>query len=132
MSIVVTNAGKAQALSYLVGKDNTVETLYLKLYSNDVTPANTSAATSFTEVASANGYASIELDPADWTVVEGQAAYPEITWDFTGAAGNIYGYYVVTGTSNTVILAERFSNSPYNVANDGDELKLTVVLNLTN
>lgn len=132
MSLIITNPGKALALSYLTAKDTTVEKLFLKLYSNDTLPDVTSAATSFTQVTTANGYTSVELSGANWNIVDGQAAYPEITWNFTGAIGNIYGYYVVTESSDVAVFAERFANAPFIVSTTGDSLKLTVILNLTN
>jgi len=130
MAIVITNDGKAQALSYLISKDTSVENLYLKLYSNDATPDATSSATTFTEVSTSYGYSSTQLTGTNWTVVNGQASYPQITWNFTGNLGNIYGYYVVNELSNKVVFAERFESGPYNVANNGDIVRISLTLNL--
>lgn len=129
MSLQITDAAKGLALSYLVGKDTTVESLVLKLYSNDYTPDEDSTSVDFTEVTTGNGYASETLTGSSWILNGKSVSYPTFTWGFTGNKGNIYGYYVVTSTSNTVVFAERFPGAPYNVANNGDSIAVT--LNLT-
>ena len=128
MAIVLTDSGRQKALEYLVGKDSTTEPLILKLYSNDLTPEDDDVTELYTEV-TGNGYAPKALDIANWSIAAGSAVYPQQTWTFTGAAGAIYGYYVVLATSGSLIFAERFSGAPYTVANNGDTIKVT--LNVT-
>lgn len=129
MALQITDAAKGLALSYLVGKDTTVEDLVLKLYSNDYTPDEDSLSTDFVEVTSGSGYSSQSLTGSSWIVNGKSVSYPTHTWSFTGSIGNIYGYFVSTSTSNVVLFSERFPNAPYNVANNGDSISVT--LNLT-
>lgn len=128
MAIIITDVGKQKALEYLVGKDATTETLILKLYSNDNTPDTDDLVGLYTEV-TGGGYTSKQLTIADWVITAGSASYPQQTWTFTAATGSIYGYYVVSATSNELIFAERFSGAPYTVATNGDIIKVT--LNIT-
>jgi hypothetical protein len=106
-----------------------VESVVLKLYSNDYAPDEDSTSTDFIEVTSGNGYASQSLTGSSWIVNGKSVSYPTHTWSFTGSKGNVYGYYVSTTSGNTVLFAERFPNAPYNVANNGDSISVT--LNLT-
>lgn len=129
MAILLTDSGKQKALEYLVGKNTTTESLILKLYSNDYTPDIEDTLDDYVEVTTANGYAAKGLSLAQWSVAAGSAVYPQQTWTFTGAAGNIYGYYAISSLANEVIFAERFSGAPYTVATNGDTIKVT--LNLT-
>lgn len=125
MSLIITSAGKTQALSYLVGKDTTVQNLTLKLFSNNVTPGSDFTPSSFVEV-TGGGYASVSLTGSTWTVDNSAAVYPQQTWTFTGAAGNVYGYYVTTADNTAVIFAEKFDDGPYNVATNGDIIRVTL------
>lgn len=129
MAIVITDTGKQKALEYLVGKDTTTESLILKLYSNNYTPQMEDTADLYTEV-TGNGYTSKALTTSDWSIAAGDALYPQQTWTFTGAAGAIYGYYVVSATSGDLIFAERFSDAPYTIAVDGDIIKVTLSITL--
>jgi len=128
MAIVITDTGKQKALEYLVGKDTTTESLVLKLYSNNYTPTVDDTSTLYTEV-TGNGYTSKALTTSDWSVAGGEAFYPQQTWQFTGAAGAVYGYYAVSATGGDVIFAERFSDAPYTIATSGDTIRVT--LNIT-
>jgi hypothetical protein len=131
MALVIPSTGKEKILKYLLGVTTTVETLQLKLFSNNVEPDAASTASIFTSPTVANGYNTKTLTPSSWTISGGSAQYPQQTWTFTGAVGNIYGYYVVTSTSNDLILAEKFSNAPYNVQSNGDVINVTIGINLS-
>jgi hypothetical protein len=133
MAIVFTNAGEAIALRNIVN-NQPPQTLVIKLYSNNRTPTKLDTATDYTEVIGF-GYSSQTLTTSSFTFVEGDpstAAYPQITYSFTGAAGNVYGYYVVQQVSGTLMFANRFSNAPINIANNGDEIRITLTLQLNN
>ena len=131
MAILLTDAGKQKALEYLVGKNTTTESLILKLYSNNYTPDIEDTLDDYVEVTIANGYAAKGLSLAQWSVAAGSAVYPQQTWTFTGAAGNIYGYYAISSVSNEVIFAERFPDGPYIINTNGDVLKVTLNIVLT-
>lgn len=125
MSLIITSAGKTQALSYLVGKDTTVQNLTLKLFSNNVTPNVEFTPADFVEV-TGGGYTSLALTGSSWNVDSSSAAYPQQTWEFTGSVGNVYGYYVTTADNTAVIFAEKFDDGPYNVATSGDIIRVTL------
>lgn len=131
MALVIPNVGKSLALNYLVNKTSSTEQLVLKLFSNDVTPASTTINSNFVYTTTQNGYAPITLNAASWTISDGTASYPEQTWTLTGPIGNVYGYAVVTSTTNTVLMAERFSSAPYNVVSVDDRIRVTLNINLT-
>lgn len=109
------------------------ENLVLKLYTNNVTPAETDTAATYTE-ASGSGYAALTLTGASWTIVEGgpsEASYAQQTFTSTGGGwGNTYGYFVVEVTSGIIKWAERFTDGPYNVQNNGDQVKITPKITL--
>lgn len=127
MALVVPNCGEDVAIGLLVNKYSPVD-LVLRLYTNDKTPAETDDASDYIE-ASGQGYVAITLTGANWTISPGaptEASYAEQTFTFTGALGNIYGYYLTQDdTAGTLIGAERFSDGPYNIASNGDQIKIT-------
>ena len=101
--------------------------LDLKLFVNDVTPADTGV--SYTEAAGGD-YAAKTLTNGSWTVTPANdpsdAVYAEQTFTFTGPLTTnptIYGYYV-EDADGTIIWAERLS-APFTPANNGDSLKVT-------
>lgn len=126
MPLVVPNHGEGDALRYLVN-NAAPQDLVLRLFTNNVTPAETDTAATYTE-ASGNGYASLTLAGASWSITEGApsfASYAQQTFAFTGALGNVYGYYLTRATSGRVAWAERFTDAPYNIQNNGDSIKVT-------
>jgi hypothetical protein len=130
MTLLVPNASEAIILENFLNV-TAPQDLVLKLYSSDTTPAETDTESTYTEV-SGGGYSDIDLVAADWVVTPGNpssGAYPEQTFTFTGIAGNVYGYYVVQETSGALMWAERFTNGPFNIQNNGDEIRVT--LNIT-
>ena len=131
MALVVPNIGEAIALEYLVNRTTTYanrENLVLRLYTNDYTCVEGSTAANFTE-ASGNGYSSITLTGNSWNAATtGDPTYVDYaqqTFTFTGALGNVYGYYLTRLTGTELVYAERFSDGPYNVQNNGDQIKIT-------
>jgi hypothetical protein len=51
-------------------------------------------------------------------------------WTFTGALGNVYGYYITDAAETTLLWAERFTGAPFNVQNNGDTITVTLQLTL--
>lgn len=90
----------------------TAGNLTLKLFSNNVTPAEGDTASSYTEVAG-GGYVSKTLSNSSWTITAGdptKGTYAAQDFSFTGptnAPGTIYGYFLVDG-SNVLRGSERF------------------------
>jgi len=131
MALIIPTQGKTKILNYLLGVTTSVETLQLKLFTNNIVPDSATTGSFLTPPSVANGYNTKTLTPSSWTITNGTAQYPTQTWTFTGAVGNIYGYYIVTSTSNDLIAVERFVNAPYNVQSNGDVINVTVGITLT-
>jgi hypothetical protein len=126
MALVFPNNGEGKALGNIVNKV-TPENLSLRLYTSNTTPGETDTTATYTE-ASGSGYAAITLTGSSWTVSEGapsDASYAQQTFTFSGALGNVYGYFVIGGTDGVIRWAERFSDGPYNIQNNGDQIKIT-------
>ena len=129
MTLLVQDNGEGDALQYFVNKA-APQNLVLKLYKNNVTPAETDTAASYTE-ATWTGYSAITLTGASWGAPSEGApssiAYAQQT--FTSSANqtleNSYGYFMVRASSGRIALAERFSDGPYGIANNGDTIKIT-------
>ena len=134
MALVVPNASEVIMLNYILNID-APENISIRLYANNVIPDENSTVASFTEVADGLGYTTggQSLTPGSWSVISGnpsQAEHTEVEWLFTGAAGNIYGYYVTRDTGGELLWAERFTNGPFNITTNGDEIKITPRLTL--
>ena len=131
MALVVPNQGEQIGLEALVGK-TAGQNLVLRLFTNDLTPGETTTESNCTE-ASGYGYAAITRTAASWTVTPGaptEAAYAEQTFTFTGALGNVYGYYFTQVTSGKMVWIERFTGAPFDIANNGDQIKITPKITL--
>ena len=128
MSLVFFNQGETIALEALLNK-TAGQNVKLKLFKSNTTPAETDTEASYTE-ATFTGYADVTLSGASWTMTGGApgiAAYAEQTFLSTAnqATQSIYGYYYVQVTSGKAIAAERFSDGPYAITNNGDNIKVT-------
>jgi len=127
MSLTVVDQAEAIILKLITNKLTTTEDLVLRLFTNNLTVAETNTESSVTE-ASGNGYSAITLTGASWTVsgtAPTQIAYAQQTFTFTGALGNVYGYYLTQASSGKMIVVEKFSDGPYNIQNNGDTIKIT-------
>lgn len=127
MAIQLTSTGIDTMLTSFLGSEDQI----LKLYSNDVDPVASTTASQLTEV-TGNGYAAKTLSGStDWTVAAGVATVGPLTWDFTGAAGDVYGYYLVGATSGSLLAAEKFDNGPYTGTVSGDKITVSITLSLS-
>lgn len=129
MSLLFPQQGEVHALGCLVNKTAPSD-LTLRLYTNNHTPAATDTESAFTE-ASGNGYSAISLTGASWSTTAANpshADYAQQTFTFTGALGNVYGYYLTRNSDGHLIWAEKFSDGPYNIQNNGDTIKVTPVV----
>lgn len=112
MPLKVPNALEIEVLTSLL-----TSALTLKLYSNNVTPADSDTAATYTEV-SGGGYASKPLTFANWTITGGAptvALYGTTqVWTFTGPLNppnTCYGYFVTRNSDGKLMWAERFAAS---------------------
>lgn len=133
MAIVVPNVGKEQMLKLILNK-TAQEDLNIRLYTNNFTPSNSTVFADFTE-ASGFGYTSKNIAAAAWTITPGTPSVAQATqqtWVFTGLLGNVYGYFLVGQTNTTLVYwAERFTDGPYNIQVNGDEIRITPRIPLT-
>lgn len=126
MALNVPDVGENIALEALVNK-TAPQNLILKLFQNNITPADTDTAATYTE-ATFTGYAAISLPGASWSAAAaGTISYSaQQTFTSTGTVNNsIYGYYLVQTTSGILVWSERDALAPFTVANSGDAVKLT-------
>ena len=124
MPLVFPDAGENIVLEALVNK-TAPQNLVLRLYTSNTTPGESDTASTYTE-ATGSGYSAITLTGASWgSASGGSISYAQQTFTFSGALGNVYGYYMTQASSGTLVYAERFSDGPYNIANNGDQIKIT-------
>ncbi len=132
MPLLVPNNGEGDGLNYFINA-LAPQNLVLRLFSNNITPAETDVTATYTE-ATFTGYASIVLAGGSWVATEGApttASYAQQT--FTGTAvqnQSIYGYFMNRATSLRIALAERFTDGPYAIVNNGDSIKITPAITL--
>ncbi len=131
MSITLADVGADEILKTYFNNTRPVggNDLTLKLFTNDITPADTDTAATYTE-ASGGGYAAKTLTNGSWTITvandPSDAVYAEQVWTFTGpltGSATIYGYFVVDA-DGTLIYAERLGQS-FTPSQNGDQLKIT-------
>jgi hypothetical protein len=128
MALLVPNDGEVIALEALVNKA-VGQNLVLRLYQNNITPAEADTAATYTE-ATFTGYAAITLTGSSWTTTAGAPSHVDYAQQtFTSSAGSqsqsIYGYYLTQVTSGKLVYAERFSDGPYVIVNNGDAIRVT-------
>ena len=133
MTLRIPNVGEGNMLEMIVNK-TAPENLILKLFTSNNTPADTDTASTYTE-ASFTGYTAKTLTGASWTVTPGtpsEAAFAQQTFASTASqtAATVYGYYVIQTTSTELMWSERFTDGPYVVTNNGDEIRVTPKLTL--
>lgn len=133
MPLVVPNTGEGLALHNFLNK-TAPQNQTMRLYENNITPAETDTAATYTE-ATFTGYAAKSLTGASWTVTEGapsSAAAAQQTFTSTAdqATKNVYGYYFVQAVSGILMWAERFTGAPFAIANNGDAIQVTPAITM--
>ena len=126
MPLNVPDVGENAILAMLVNK-TAPQDQYIRLFKNNITPADTDTAGTYTE-ATFPGYAQISLGGASWgTPSGGSITYgSQQTWTCSGTAtDDIYGYYVVQQSSGILLWSERDASAPVAVRNSGDIIKVT-------
>jgi hypothetical protein len=133
MTLLVPNIGEEDMLKAILNHTAATNPI-LKLYQSNTTPAETDTAATYTE-ATFTGYSSATLTGSSWTVTPGaptEGSYAQQT--FTSSAGSqnqaIYGYFVTRTTSGNLAWAERFTDGPYTIVNNGDAIKITPKITL--
>lgn len=137
MAAVLTDLGADVILKVFFNNDwpDAGNNLFLRLFTNNYTPVDTSVTGDFTE-ASGGGYAEITLSRGSWTVTVGHdpsdATYAQQTFTFTGplaGSASVYGYFVADADDVT-IFAETFVY-PFTPYYNGDLVKITPLVKLS-
>lgn len=130
MTLVVPDQGEQIMLDAATGK--AAATAWdLRLFKNNHTPVHTDTEADYTEAAG-GGYASIALNPANWSTVPGSptvSQQPTQVFTFAGpltAGATVYGYYV-TDAGGLLVYAELLT-APFTPANAGDTISITPLL----
>jgi hypothetical protein len=132
MALLVPDVGEVELLSRAVNLTSPDDCV-LHLYTNDKTPAEGDTVADYTE-STGSGYAAETLTGSSWTVTTTTGTttgeYPQVTFTYTGAEPNIYGYYVTNNAGTTLLWAERFSDGPYAIPSGGGSVKITPKIEL--
>lgn len=131
MTLVLQDGGLTRKLEDLRAAWN-ITALKMKLYSNNFTPTNASVLGNFTECNFA-GYAAqniVTWGAASITAHVGKitAAPNTFTRSTTGAAQNVYGYFVTDAAGAVLEWAELDPAGPRVVTNAGDSVTITAVM----
>jgi hypothetical protein len=128
MALLVPNVGEVLALQNFLN-NAAPQNQVLRLYTNNITPAEGDTAATYTE-ASGGGYSAKNLTGSSWTITAGapsEASYARQDFVFTSvpSPATMYGYYVTQVTSGTLMWAERFPSAPFTIINANDEVRVT-------
>ena len=128
MTLRIPNVGEGNMLEIVVNK-TAAEDLVLRLFTSNTTPADTDTTATYTQ-ASFTGYTAKTLAGSSWTVTPGdpsEASYAQQTFTSSASqtAQTVYGYYVIQSSSTELMWSERFTDGPYVVTNNGDEIRVT-------
>lgn len=125
MAMTFPNEGEAEVLN----RHLKYEGSKLKLYTNDVTWAETSTIGSAIELSAGNGgYTQITLTTA-WTITTeaggtSQGVYAEQTFTLTSSC-TAYGYMMTNSGESILLAAEAFTDGPYVIPSGGGTIKIT-------
>lgn len=126
MALNVPTVGSNAILEMIVNK-TAAQNLSLRLYINNITPADTDTAATYTE-AGFPGYSAITLTGASWNAASSESISYGSQQSFTcsgSATDDVYGYYVIQVTSTILLWSERDASAPFAVRNSGDVIKIT-------
>ena len=133
MPLLIPTASENKLLEFMLGFATPGDQT-LKLYVNDITPADADVAATYTEM-STHGYAAKTLLKSGWTVAQnggvGEGVQAAQTWTFTAAAAvTVYGYFVLDSTSGLLVWAERFATGKV-IQFAGDQIIVTPKITLS-
>jgi len=127
MTVKVPDVGELRFMKFAFGVAS-MGNIALKLYTNNVTQANSDVASTYTEMTTL-GYAAKTLAQGTWscstTGGNAEALYPQQTFTFTaGTAVTVYGYYLVDVASGDLLLSDSFDTGK-SIHNTGDQILIT-------
>lgn len=128
MALVCVNVGAQEILRRALNYSATGD-VKLKLFQSNTTPGETDTTATYTE-ATFTGYAEKTLTGASWTVTNAdpsEASYAAQTYTSSAGSQNqsVYGYYVTNSAGTVLLWAERFTDGPYTIVNNGDTITVT-------
>lgn len=141
MSLLVPDIGEILMLQYLCNMISTDGTAapangqrLLRLFTNNLTPAESTTLATVTEALGASGYLPVTLVGSSWTTTQTAgtttAVYSEQTFTFTTAV-TVYGYYVTTIYGSPALLwLERFSGAPFILPAGGGQIAISPRISL--
>jgi hypothetical protein len=141
MSLLVPDIGEILMLQYLTNMLSTDGTAgpagggrLLRLFTNNLTPAEGTTQSTITEAVGATGYTPVTLVGSSWTTTQVSGAttavYSEQTFTFTTAV-TVYGYYVTTiGGAPELLWLERFSGAPFILPTGGGQIAISPRISL--
>lgn len=132
MALLSPVVGNILLLRYMLN-NATPGDVNLRLFNNNVTPAETDSLATYVE-STASNYTATSLTGASWTVASGSpngstATYPQVNFNFS-AADTIYGYFVTTAGGGNLLWAERFSGGPFVLPGSGGVISITPRISL--
>jgi hypothetical protein len=139
MALLVPNQAEHRMISMIVNATTAQnQNLSLRLFKNNITPASTDVLADYTE-STFTGYAAVTLTSGSWTVTAATSGAPATatqtsatTFTCTGTTSELtYGYYLLQTAGTGLMWAERFSDGPYTIANNGDKVILTPSITLS-
>lgn len=132
MALLVPDVGEQEMLGRILNVTDQAD-VELHLYTNNKTPAEGDTAGDYSE-STGTGYGSITLTSGDWSISTTTgtttAEHAQVTFTYTGAEPEIYGYYVTDGDTGILLWAERFSDGPYAIPSGGGSVKITPKIEL--
>lgn len=132
MAFSFVNGGRKIVTEAFINK-TAPQDLSLRLFTNNITPADTTVAGDLTQ-ATFTGYSAKTLTGSSWGAANNGrpsvSTYPiqTFTSTVTQATQNIYGYYVVQTSSGILLGLERFIDAPIPVTNINDAVTVTLSL----
>jgi len=133
MALIVPTESENTNLGFMLGFA-TPGNQILKLFTNDIIPADTDVAATYTEMATL-GYEAKSLVKGSWTIAQNggvaEASQAAQTWTFSaGTAVTVFGYFVVDTTTGVLLWAERFVAGKV-VQYAGDQIIITPKITLS-
>ena len=139
MALLVPNQAEARMIGMIVNATTAQNiNLVLALYKNNLTPASTDVLADYT-AATFTGYSPVTLTSGSWTVTAATSGAPATatqssatTFACTATTSeSVYGYFIYQTGATVMMWAERFSDGPYTIANNGDKVILTASVTLS-
>jgi hypothetical protein len=134
IAFLLSDQGEGIMGGLFVNKLTAPENLVLRLFKNNITPADGDDEGDYTE-ADFTGYSALTLTGASWTVTPGAPtvlSYAEQAFESSAnqTAQLIYGAYLTQLSTGKSIGAGLLSDGPVSVTYNTDKIKVTPILNL--